>query len=349
MSEQIIWLTPSTPPDPAVLGGKGVGLVRLIGLEAPVPSAFVVTTGAYLDHIRRTGLDERIVAISSGAESVDEQARASQEIEELFLSTPLSPELADSLREAYGRYDGAPVAVRSSATAEDTAEASFAGQQESYLWVRGGDSVVEHVAKVWASLFTPQAIAYRVKNGVDVREVSMAVVVQEMVESSVAGVMLTLNPTTGDASEIYVEATYGLGLGLVSGEVTPDSFGVDRVTLGFRTKAVGSKEKAYQLDSEADEVVLRIVSDEDRAVACVTDDEALAIARMGKSVDERLGSRQDIEWALGPGEPGARELFLLQTRPETVWSNRVATKRTRGATPVDRILSMMQTPMRLHD
>ena len=123
MSEQIIWLTPSTPADPAVLGGKGVGLVRLIGLEAPVPSAFVVTTGAYLDHIRRTGLDERIVAISSGAGSVEEQARASREIEELFLSTPLSPELADSLREAYGRYDDAPVAVRSTSTVRRPSDA----------------------------------------------------------------------------------------------------------------------------------------------------------------------------------------------------------------------------------
>jgi pyruvate,water dikinase len=216
------------------------------------------------------------------------------------------------------------VAVRSSADAEDTAEASFAGQQESFLWVSGADQVVDHLARCWASLFTPQAIAYRADRGIGPREVAMGVVVQRMVPATAAGVMMTLDPVTGDRSQISIEACYGLGVGVVSGEVTPDRFALDKVTLGMRSRDCPG-------------------------VPCVTDDELRELARLGKRLERELGGPQDIEWAYGEGAPGDRELFLLQTRPETVWSNRGRATATGGATAMDRLLATLKTPVRLKD
>jgi pyruvate,water dikinase len=210
--------------------------------------------------------------------------------------------------------------VRSSATAEDLADASFAGQQETYLWIMGGDEVVRHVLRCWASLFTPQAIMYRAHRGVPVPDLAMAVVVQCMVPAEAAGVMMTLDPITGDRSQITIEAAYGLGAIVVNGEVEPDRFCIGKDTLEIRQRSIGVKANAYRFAPEAQGTRLSPVPRSEQSLPCVSDAEALDVARLGKQVESALGQPQDIEWAIGPGDTGPREVFLLQTRPETIWS-----------------------------
>ena len=252
---------------------------------------------------------------------------------------------------AYRRLGGdadAPVAVRSSATAEDTAEASFAGEHDTYLWVRGAEAVVAHVARCWASLFTSRAVE------MDDEEIAMGVVVQAMVPAEVAGVLLTLDPLTGDRSQVTIEAAYGLGTAVVEGEVTPDRFAVDKVTMELRSRSVGEKAVAHRFDAAAGRVGRVEVPEALRARPCLDEAEVIELARLGKQVERALGAPQDVEWAVGPagggsapgtGAPGGRELWLLQARPETVWSRRPRQAVVPpGSTAMDRMLSYLGRP-----
>jgi len=237
------------------------------------------------------------------------------------------------------------VAVRSSATAEDLAEASFAGEHETYLWVVGADEVVGHVVRCWASLFTPQAIAYRSHLGMDdLEDLAMGVLVQMMVPAEAAGVMLTVDPVTGDPSQISIEASFGLGAAVVNGEVTPDRIFVDKVTYDIRSRTLSPKTIAYRFDPAARGVVVTEVPEDQQTRPAITDEEAVALARLGKQVERAHGCFQDIEWAIGPGPGAERELFLLQARAETTWSRKqrgpIAPP---GTTVIDRML-MSLTP-----
>jgi pyruvate,water dikinase len=260
----------------------------------------------------------------------------------LIENSHLSARLAEEVRAAYATLcedQALPVAIRSSATAEDLADASFAGQQETYLWVMGGPAVLEHVARCWASLFTPQAIAYRAHRRLPVLDLAMGVVVQRMVPAEAAGVMLTIDPVTGDRSQIAIEAAYGLGAAVVNGEVTPDRFSVDKVTLEIRSRAIARKSVAYRFDLAQQGIRLEAVADAEQTQACLSDDEVVQIAALGKRMERAMGAPQDIEWAVGPG----REVFLLQARPETVWSQRPRPSiAAAGSTVMDRILESMR-------
>jgi phosphoenolpyruvate synthase/pyruvate phosphate dikinase len=335
------------------VGGKALGLGRLTALQLPVPPGFAVTIDAYRAHVATDGLLDRVAAEIAGAATLEARVAASQAVERLFLAAAMASELEEEIRAAYaelGEADGVPVAVRSSADAEDTADASFAGQQESYLWVRGADAVVEHVARCWASLFTPQAIAYRADRSIATGDVAMGVVVQEMVPASVAGVMMTLDPLSGDPSQITIEACFGLGLALVGGEVTPDRYAVDKIALSVRDRIACTKHLAYVFDEAAGAVVEVEVEADRRAALCLADAELVRLAELGRRLERALGAPQDVEWALGPGEPGERDVFLLQTRPETVWSRkRRAPVAPSGSSAMERMLATMRTPVRLKD
>jgi phosphoenolpyruvate synthase/pyruvate phosphate dikinase len=350
-TEHICWFSGCQDAGADRVGGKALGLGRLTALGLPVPPGFAVTTAAYREHVATGGLLDRVAAVVGAAADTEARAKASEEVERLFAEAPMPSALEAELRGAYRELgEDVPVAVRSSADAEDTADASFAGQQESFLWVRGEDSVVDHVRRCWASLFTPQAIAYRADRGIRTEDVAMGVVVQEMVPASVAGVMMTLDPVTGDRSQVTIEAAYGLGLGLVSGEVTPDRYTVDKVALSVRDREARDKHVAFVFDAEAGEVRTVEVDEADRQKLCLAESEVVAIATIGKQLERDLGAPQDVEWALGPGEPGSREVHLLQTRPETVWSKtaRPAVAR-KGMTAMERMLETMRTPVRLKD
>ncbi len=306
-----------------VVGGKAVGLGSLLREGLRVPPGFALGTHAYREFVSETGLDREIHLILEGADSIEAQAEASARIGSLFEERQLPDPLRDALENAYVELGAElPVAVRSSAISEDAAEASFAGEHETYLWMVGAEAVSRAVLRCWASLFSPQALSYFRRFSLRADETAMAVVVQAMVASEAAGVMITIDPVTGDRSQIAIEGSYGLGQAVVAGEVSPDRYFVDKVTLEIRSRTLSAKHFAYGFDPEMGAVSPREVPTEEQELPCVSDDEVVAVAALGKRIEQALGAPQDVEWAIGPGASGERELFLLQTRPETVWSNR---------------------------
>lgn len=330
-----------------------MGLGSLLREGLRVPPGFAITTDAYHESVIWPGLQSEVVHILQGCETSMAQAHASDRIRAMFERAELMDTVSTEIAKAYHRLGHGrevPVAVRSSATAEDMAEASFAGQQDTYLWIRGADEVVRAVRRCWASLFTPQAIAYRQHFGVPTRDLAMAVVVQRMVDAAAAGVMITLDPVTGDRSQITIESSYGLGLAVVGGEVTPDRFAVDKVTYDIRSRSVGTKPFAYRHDAASGEVVAVDIPADDQGLPSITDGEVAALARLGRAVEKAHGNPQDIEWAIGPGPWGEREIFLLQARPETVWSRTPATPMSDPNTPIlQRMLRAMSQPLKLRD
>jgi len=295
----------------------------------------VVTTHAFREQVERNRLGPDIERLLG-------ESNASNEIRALFENTRLSPQLEDEVLGAHQRLRGGPVAIRSSATAEDLTDASFAGQQETYLWIIEPQHVLKSVVRCWASLFTPQALAYRAHRNIGSADLAMGVVVQCMVPAAAAGVMLTIDPVNGDRSAIVIEAAYGLGVAVVNGEVTPDRLCVDKVLLEIRSRSIGAKTVAYRFDDSVDGICLEAVPPEEQTRPSVTDDEVIQLAGSGKRMERALGRPQDMEWAIGPGQSGPREVFLLQSRPETIWSQKQsAPLSAAGTTVMDRILQTM--------
>ncbi|MGH8931211.1 MAG: PEP/pyruvate-binding domain-containing protein [Egibacteraceae bacterium] len=346
-SEHITWLSECAAAGPSLVGGKALGLGTLCALDLPVPPGFAITTSAYRRHVTDTGLLDRIVGLLAKADTIEARAEVSGQIGTLFDEAGLCEAVSGEVRAAYGGLGEGPVAVRSSADAEDTADASFAGQQESFLWVSGSDDVVRAVARCWASLFTPHAISYRADRDIAPQDVAMGVVVQRMVPATAAGVMMTLDPVTGDRSQIAIEACYGLGIGVVSGEVTPDRFFVDKVTLDIRAREPMTKHGMFTYDPGSRRVRLVDVPSDQRDRPCLTDGEVRHLAGLGKRIERDLGVPQDIEWAFGEGDQDERELSLLQARPETVWSKKRRPAAAAGTTAMDRLLATLRTPMKL--
>lgn len=315
---RIIRLADCAGADVSLIGGKGRGLGDLIAHRLNVPDGFVVTTEAYRDAVRASGLKR---AIAAAARESDSERSSGTRVRALFDGSTLGPEIAGEIARAYEHIGGGPVAVRSSATAEDMADASFAGQQDTYLWIDGADAVAEHVVRCWGSLFTDRAIAYRQRIGMAPEDLAMAVVVQRMVPAAAAGVMMTLEPVQGDRRTVYIEAAYGLGEGVVVGDVGADRFWVGKTSRMITNREIGPKEMAYRFDPEQGGVRRVVVSAPDRGKPSITDAEAQALATLGMEIEQAFGHPMDVEWAIGGTDPH-RELYLLQARPETVWSQR---------------------------
>ena len=297
-----------------VVGGKGRSLARLARAGFNVPGGFVITAAAYRSFVTTNGLQETIVslakpAVADGRVSFEQ---ASQSIRALFAEHDLSAEITREIGQAYGSLDDAPVAVRSSANAEDLPGLSFAGQQETYLNVRGTDEVVAAVRNCWASLWTPQAISYRHQNGIDQGSVAMAVVVQTMVPSQVSGILFTANPASGERSEIIINSSFGLGEAVVSGQVTPDTYIVDKETLCTKDTTIGPKEQ--QIVAHGSQGTrLADVDEGHRGQSSLTDDMLRELSKTAIDIEKLYdGVPQDIEWAV-VGE----DLYLLQSRPIT--------------------------------
>jgi pyruvate, water dikinase len=318
--------------DVARVGGKSAHLADLVRAGFPVPSGYAVTTAAYdaVLHDEFHRLVDELVADVDPADLAALEAKAGHirdVVERLVVPDAVAAEVAD----AYAALGEPPVAVRSSAVAEDTADASFAGMQSTYLWRRGADDVLAAVRSCWASYFNAEALAYRARNGV--ASGAMGVAVQTMVDARVAGVMFTLNPVSGDRSMIAIDASYGLGVTVVGGDVTPDSFLYSKVTRDVVRAELGTKEIECVADPAAGRTVLRDVEPERRARPCLEPGELDELADLGVRVERHCGRPQDIEWAIDR-ERGA--VVLLQSRPETVWSGRARVAAT-GADNVARI------------
>lgn len=312
-----------------LVGGKNASLGELIRADIPVPPGFSVTTEAYRDFLIEGGLKEKIEKILSpiGLQDVASLEKASETIRELIRTTPLPKAIAQVIRSNYQALSqvcgvaNIPVAVRSSATAEDLPGASFAGQQDTFLWVRGDEEVLDKIKSCMSSLFTARAISYRIKMGFPHEKVLISVGVQKIVDAKSAGVMFTLNPLNGDPSKVVIEGNWGLGETVVSGQVNPDKYVVDKVTKEIE-KAISQKWTECIFDPEKGMVCHLDIPHERQEVQCLEDQEVLELARYAKRIEEYYGSPQDIEWAIDKDKPFPLNIFLLQSRPETVWSQK---------------------------
>ena len=304
-------------------GGKSVSLGELLAAEIPVPPGFALSSAAYGEFLGAAGLEERIAGELHGLDVEDLGAlrEASEEIAELVRGTPFPDDLRGSVAAAYARLaaetgvDEPAVAVRSSALGEDSHEATFAGQQETYLWIRGADGVSRAVHDCWASLYTPEAISYRARMSAPIP--SMGVTVQLMVDAVVSGVLFTCNPVSGDPSIVAVNASWGLGLAVVGGEVTPDEYRLSKVTGELLHRAISSKDVEYLPDPAGGGTMRAEVAAERRERACLGEEELEALLSVGRRVERHFGSPQDIEWALAREGSLPDRLFVLQSRPVT--------------------------------
>ncbi len=313
-----------------LVGGKNASLGELIKTGIPVPPGFAVTTESYLRFITDTGIKEEILRIVSELITGDMNSLndTSDKIRQLIRSVKLPAEIRASIVSAYGELctrchvNALPVAVRSSATAEDLPTASFAGQQDTYLWIQKTDPVVEKVQQCWASLWTARAIDYRIKNNFPHEKVLISVGVQKMVNSKTAGVMFTLNPTDGDISKVVIEGSWGLGETVVSGSVNPDKFVVDKVVMETSDKTISTKHIECVYDPEAGKVVDADVNEEMQCQCCLEGKEVKALVGMANLIEQHYKRPMDIEWAIDKDLGFPENIFIVQARPETVWSQR---------------------------
>jgi pyruvate,water dikinase len=297
-----------------------------------VPPGFAVTTDSYLAFITETGMKDEIYGILSDLDPADiaRLNRSADEVRTLMEDATVPEEMKEAIREGYERLCDActvgdiPVAVRSSATAEDLPTASFAGQQETYLWIQGADKVVSCVQQCWSSLFTPRAISYRIRNNFPHEKVLISVGVQKMVNAKAAGVMFTLNPTNGDLSKVLIEGSWGLGETVVSGSVNPDKFVVDKVVMETTERTVSTKHIQCVYDAESGAVLDAEVDREMQCQCCLEDQEVKELVRIAKEIEAHYGRPMDIEWAIEKDMVFPQNLFIVQARPETVWSQRNA-------------------------
>jgi len=312
------------------VGGKCASLGELLKAQIPVPYGYAVTTKTYERFLEENGLTHTILDRLAGLDhsNVDDIDEASREIRSLIEAGVINEELEDIIAENYrllsrrARTPALPVAVRSSATAEDLPDASFAGQQDTFLWVRGIADVLDRIRKCWSSLFTSRAISYRMRMGFDHSKVLISVAIQKMVRSFTAGVMFTLNPSTGDRATVVIDSNWGYGESVVSGEVTPDQFQVNKITLEIVKRSISDKAIYYTTDPETDEVMKLEVDAERRQQQTLLDAEIVDLARLAKAIEQHYGKPMDIEWATEKFLPYKGEVFILQSRPETVWSQK---------------------------
>lgn len=303
-----------TRRDVPLAGGKGSNLGDMVQAGLPVPPGFVITSAAYRKMFESSGLEDIICKMLSTIDREDNQALIDIEFEirSLFDRLVLDGDLCVEILEQYHTLgENIPVAVRSSATAEDLVGASFAGQQNTYLNIYGDEQLLQAVIKCWSSLYTCQAIYYRYRNGFDDTQVSMAVVVQKMVNAEKAGVIFTVDPVSRNPYQMVIEGVYGLGEGIVSGVITPDHYKIDRETFEIRFKYLAPKTMMFVKDRDCG--VLEVPVHEHLKSHPVLDQEELELlVNMANQVEAHFGSPQDIEWGVENDE-----FFLLQSRPIT--------------------------------
>ncbi|WP_254528282.1 phosphoenolpyruvate synthase [Natrinema gelatinilyticum] len=308
----VLWLDEISAGDLERVGGKGASLGELTGAGLPVPPGFVVTAGTYRSFIEEAEIDDELfAAVDIDVDDSAALADAADRAQELILETPFPEDLRSEIVESYREIGTgeAFVAVRSSATAEDLPDASFAGQQETFLNVTE-KALFDRVRECWASLFTQRAIYYRQEQGFDHSAVNIAVVVQQMVDAEKSGVMFTSHPSTGDPTMI-IEAAWGLGEAVVSGAVSPDNYVIDREDRSADV-TVAEKKVMHEKDEATGQTVEREVPEDKRRARVIDDEEIDALMDLGERVENHYGEPQDVEWAIVGGE-----VFMLQSRPIT--------------------------------
>ena len=315
--KNVVWFNETTKKDIALVGGKGANLGEMANAHIPVPPGFIITANAYYNFIKKSGITDKILSLLKPLDynNTKQLQQIADQIKQVILNATMPPELASEIQQAYRKMGEGLVAVRSSATAEDLPEASFAGQQSTFLNVNGEKEVVAAVQECWASLFEPRAIFYRHQQGFDPFNVGIAVPIQRMVQSQASGVMFTIEPMTSDQSKITIEAVYGLGEAIVSGEVETDLYIVDKEDLRISVKNIGNQdwELVRNLASGDDNANIKVPLQPSRQTQQkLADDDIIALAKIGKRIEDLYQFPQDIEWAQED-----KEIFIVQTRPVT--------------------------------
>ena len=341
-SANISWFPDVTLQDRSEVGGKGGSLGELTRAGIAVPPGFLLRTGAFERFVAALEKQEPVRSCLEGLEALElaKITALSKTLRARFESTPLPDdlraEIVAGLAELCSENSNQPLAVRSSATTEDAEDASFAGLQDTYLWVVGAEAVLKSVRSCWASLYSVPSITYRRKHRMPEADVAMGVVVQRMVDARTAGVMFTRSPLTGDRSVITIEGTWGLGSAVVSGEVTPDRWVIGKITNEISVRKISDKHIQHVPAAEGG--VKHIETPEDlRRAPCLSDKELFELRDVGRKVERHYGRPQDIEWAIDR----SGNIFLLQSRPETVWATKEhAPVATPAENPLEHIMNI---------
>lgn len=343
----ILWLDDPAAANNPALGGKFSSLAQSTATGLPVPPGFGITTFAYRDFMAAAGLEEearRVRAIAAGI-APERIAAETKSLVEAIKSAPLPAALEDAVRKAYEELSArtgvaaVPVAVRSSGESEDLAGASFAGQYETFLWVTRADQVLGDMRRCWAGMYGDAVLSYKhegnavVANG----DFGICVGIQQMVQARAAGVMFTLDPITGDRSKISIETCWGLGEGVVKGDISPSQFLADKVMLSVLRRRIASQAEEYRFDSNLGTVGLFPVDGERQNESPLSEQEVIELATLGKRIEKERGAPQDIEWALGADGT----INVLQVRPETVWSTRQAKPTISISSPINHVLARL--------
>jgi pyruvate, water dikinase len=327
-TKAVVWFNEVTKGDIPLVGGKGANLGEMVHARIPVPPGFIVTADAYFRFLEARNLTGEIRRYLEGLDVND--SKKLQEVASLvkdkISSVPMLPDMVKEIKEAYLKLGDGLVAVRSSATAEDLPEASFAGQQSTFLNIQGEDEVVTAIQDCWSSLFEPRAIFYRQQHGFDHFRVGIAVPVQKMIQSEASGVMFTVEPLSNDTTKILIEAIFGLGEAIVSGDVTPDQYLLDKNAIGIIDKTIHKQEWQLVKNTKSPigelEPNIKIsVPSSKQAKQKLADKDIVALAKVGKMIEDLYQFPQDIEWA-----KEGTELFILQTRPVTTLKPKEETK-----------------------
>lgn len=344
----VLWLDDPAAVGNPLLGGKFASLAEMVGAGLSVPHGFGITTAAYRYFMAASGLAEearRVREIAPKLALHEIKAETAALINGIK-TAPLPVDLEDQVRRNYALLEMraqrqyVPVAVRSSGESEDLAGASFAGQYETFLWICGIDDVLRNMRACWAGMFGDAVLSYR-QDGETViskGDFGICVGVQQMLEARAAGVMFTLDPINGDRSKIVLEACWGLGEGVVKGDITPSQFAVDKVTFEITRKKPVTQLEEYRFDPSLGGVGLSPIEPERQDKLCLDDDHVVRLAALAKQIEISRGAPQDIEW--GVGNQG--DICVLQVRPETVWSRKAAARvASAQASPVNQVLARL--------
>jgi pyruvate, water dikinase len=328
----VLWFDNIRNTDVSIVGGKNASLGEMINAKLPVPPGFAVTAFSYEKYILEKKIAEQIYKIIKETVTNPNDPKqydvASKKIRELIEKTAMPKDIENAVRSAYRDLNkrlelkDSFVAVRSSATAEDLPDASFAGQQETYLNVKGEDDLINKVVKCWSSLFTPRAIFYRNEKGFPHEKVFISVGVQKMVNSRAAGVMFTINPVTGNRDEIVIEGNFGLGETVVSGAVNPDDFVVEKASLQIKERRISRKTVKYIRDPKTGKTIHLDIPEAEQKLVCISDQEINALGELAKRIEKHYGKPMDIEWAIDQDLSFPANMFIVQARPETVFGQK---------------------------
>ncbi len=298
--------------DAAIAGGKGASLGEMTQAGIPVPPGFVILSSAFERFLEEADLNQELDAIfhTVNHEEIHTVELASEKIHQLIMEVKMPEEIAKQIRAEFGKLGAEYVAVRSSATAEDGASAAWAGQLDTYLNTTA-DTLIENMQKCWASLFTPRAIFYRFEKGMHGQNISVAVVVQKMVQSEVSGIGFSVHPVTEDRNQMIIEASFGLGEAVVSGQITPDSYVIEKMPRRIVDKNITYQDKALWRSGKGGNE-WRELTKEEGSKPALTDEQVFQLAKIVLGIEQHYGFPVDVEWAFKAGK-----FYITQSRPIT--------------------------------